>query len=109
MAATMTTARAVPATREEELEGDEALETLRQFGGRRLALDAIARFRAADGFSHARALAFQTTLTLLPALIAVVGAAAALNQESFSRVVQDTVGAIAPGPAGRILTDALRQ
>jgi uncharacterized BrkB/YihY/UPF0761 family membrane protein len=66
----MTTASAVPVTREEELEGDEALETLRRTGRRRLALDAVARFRAADGFSHSRALAFQATLTLLPALIA---------------------------------------
>jgi len=36
-------------------------------------MDAAIRFRAADGFSHSRALAFQVTLTLLPALIAVVG------------------------------------
>lgn len=67
------------------------------------------RFRAADGFSHSRALAFQTTLTLLPALIAVVGLAAALDQESFTRMVRDTIQSVAPGAAGEILTDALRQ
>ncbi len=67
------------------------------------------RFRAADGFSHSRALAFQTTLTLLPALIAVVGLAAALDQEGFTRVVRDTIQSLAPGAAGDILTDALRQ
>ena len=104
----MSTATAVPQTRD-ELEGDEALETLRQVGRRRLLLDTVARFRAADGFSHSRALAFQVTLALLPALIAVVGLAAALDQESFRRVVQATIDDIAPGPVGDILTDALRQ
>ena len=74
----MSTATAVPQTRG-ELEGDEALETLRQTGRRRLLIDSLHRFRAADGFSHSRALAFQATLTMLPALIAIVGLAAALS------------------------------
>src|SRR3712207_5867209 len=103
----MTTATSVPRTRG-ELEGDEALETLRQAGRRQLLLDSVARFRAADGFSHSRALAFQFTLTLLPALIAIVGLAAALDQDSFRRVVQATVSELAPGAAGEILTEALR-
>jgi YihY family inner membrane protein len=104
----MTTAAAIPITHG-ELEGDEALETLRQAGRRRLVLDTVARFRAADGFSHARALAFQLTLTLLPAIIAVVGFAAAAGEEELSRVVRDVIGAFAPGPVGDILTSALRQ
>jgi YihY family inner membrane protein len=103
----LTTAAEVPSTRG-ELEGDEALETLRRTGRRRLALDAVSRFRAADGFSHSRALAFQVTLTLLPALIAVVGLAAALGHEDFTRVVRDTIEALTPGAPGEILTDALR-
>jgi YihY family inner membrane protein len=105
----MTTASAVPITREEALEGDEAFATLRRTGRRRLVLDAVARFRAADGFSHSRALAFQTTLTLLPALIAIVGLAAALEVESFTRIVRETIGQLAPGAVGDIFTDALRQ
>jgi YihY family inner membrane protein len=104
----MTTATSVPRTRG-ELEGDEALETLRQIGRRRLVVDSVSRFRAADGFSHSRALAFQFTLTLLPTLIAVVGLAEALDQDTFRRVVEDTINALAPGAAGEILTDALRQ
>jgi YihY family inner membrane protein len=104
----MTTATAVPRTRG-ELEGDEALETLRLTGRRRLAVDSVTRFRVADGFSHSRALAFQITLTLLPALIAAVGLAEALDQEAFSRVVRETIEAVAPGAAGEILTEALRQ
>ena len=103
----MTTASAVPHTRD-ELEGDEALETLRQTGRRRLVADSLTRFRAADGFSHSRALAFQATLAILPALIAIVGLAAALDQETFRRVVQETVNQLAPGAVGEILTEALR-
>ena len=104
----MSSAAEVPTTRG-ELEGDEALKTLRHAGTRRLVADAVVRFRVADGFSHSRALAFQFTLTLLPALIAVVGLAAALGQEGLSRVVGDTIRALAPGAAGDILTQALRQ
>ena len=104
----MTTAAGVPTTRG-ELEGDEALETLRQTGRRELVVSSFDRFRAADGFSHSRALAFQITLTLLPALIAVVGLAQALDQEAFGRVVQATIDDLAPGAAGQILTDALQQ
>ena len=104
----MTTATNVPRTYG-ELEGDEALETLRSTGRRRLLADSITRFRAADGFSHSRALAFQITLSILPALIAVVGLAAVLDQETFTRTVQTTIEKLAPGAVGEILTDALRQ
>ena len=105
----MTTAAAVPVTREEELEADEALETLRRTGRRRLVVDTLDRFRAADGFSHSRALAFQATLTMLPALIALVGLAASLDIDSFSRIVQNTLKQLAPGPVGDIFTESLRQ
>jgi YihY family inner membrane protein len=104
----LSTATAVPQTRA-ELEGDEAVETLRRIGRRRLLIDSFDRFRAADGFSHSRALAFQLTLTILPALIAIVGLATTLEQETFRRVVQDTINAVAPGAVGDILTDALSQ
>jgi F0F1-type ATP synthase membrane subunit c/vacuolar-type H+-ATPase subunit K len=104
----VTTASSVPTTRG-ELEGDEAYDTLRQTGRRRLVADSATRFRAADGFSHSRALAFQFTLTLLPALIAVVGLAVALGQDDFTRIVRDTIQDLTPGAPGEILTDALRQ
>ena len=104
----MTTARSVPITRD-DLEGDEALETLRATGRRRLAIDAITRFRAADGFSHSRALAFQITLTLVPALIAFVGLAETLDQSTVRRAIEGTLNALAPGAAGDLLTEALDQ
>jgi uncharacterized BrkB/YihY/UPF0761 family membrane protein len=85
----MSTAAAVPTTH--DLEGDDAIETLRSVGLRELARDALLRFRLADGFSHARALAFQITLTLLPAVIAVVGLARVLDQRDFSHVLTQTI------------------
>ncbi len=105
----MTTAAPVPVTRHEDLEADEALETLRRTGRKRLLVDAVIRFRAADGFSHSRALAFQVTLTLLPAMIAIVGLAAALGIEGFTGVVRETIHQVVPGDAGTIFTDALQQ
>jgi YihY family inner membrane protein len=102
----MSTAAAVPTTH--DLEGDDAIETLRSVGLRELARDALLRFRLADGFSHARALAFQITLTLLPAVIAVVGLARVLDQRDFSRVLTQTIQDLAPGPAGEVLTQAIR-
>ena len=105
----MSTARTVPVTAEEELEGDEALETLRRTGRRVLVRDSVTRFRAADGFSHSRALGFQITLTLLPALIAVIGFAEALETSTVRRAVQETINALAPGAAGDLFSDALRQ
>ena len=104
----MSTAAPVPETRD-ELEGDEAFQTLRELGGLRLLRQSFVRFRAADGFSHSRALAFQFTLTLLPALIAAVGLAVTLEQENFRRVVQETLNTLAPGSVGDLLTAALRQ
>jgi YihY family inner membrane protein len=103
----MSTATSVPSTI--GLEGDDALATLRATGRRRLALDAFDRFRAADGFSHARALAFQLALTLVPALITVVGLATALDQDTFTRVVREVLDDLAPGAAGDLITEALRQ
>jgi YihY family inner membrane protein len=103
----MSTATFVPST--VGLEGDDALATLRTTGRRQLALDAFDRFRAADGFSHSRALAFQIALTIVPALITVVGLATALDQDTFTRVVREVLEDLAPGAAGDLLTEALRQ
>ncbi len=103
----MSTAASVPETY--ELEGDDALRTLRLTGWGRLLKDSFRRFRAADGFSHTRALAFQVTLTVLPAVIAAVGLATAFELSGFRRLLTETVDRLAPGPAGQIITEAIRQ
>jgi YihY family inner membrane protein len=103
----VSTASSVPVTR--DLEGDDAIETLRATGLRELLCDSLVRFRYADGFSHSRALAFQFTLTIVPALIAFVGFAHELGQEDFSRIVSQTIRDLAPGPAGEAVTQAIDQ
>ncbi len=102
----MSTAAAVPETR--GLEGDDAIDTLKEVGAIQLVRDSFVRFRRADAFSHSRALAFQLVLTLLPALIAVVGFAGVLDQQSFSRVLESTFKDLAPGPAGEVLTQTIQ-
>jgi YihY family inner membrane protein len=103
----MSTATSVPETY--QLEGDDALQTLRSTGWGRLAKDSFMRFRAADGTSHARGLAFQVMLTLLPFVIAVVGLAAALQVNDVRQLLTQTVDRLAPGPAGQLFTEAIRQ
>ena len=103
----MSTATTVPPTF--ELEGDHARATLKNTGRGRLARDSFERFRAADGFSHARGLAFQIMLTVFPALIAFVGLTIDLDQQNLKDLVEQTITGIAPGPAGQLLTDAFDQ
>jgi YihY family inner membrane protein len=103
----MSTATTVPETY--ELEGDDALRTLRATGPARLARDAFLRLRAADGFSHARSLAYAIAIAVLPLLIAFVGFATLLDQERFTQAVQRGVEGVAPGPAGRVVTQAFEQ
>jgi len=97
----------VPETR--DLEGDDALETLRRTGWAELARHSFTRFRDADGFSHARALGFQLSLTAVPGLIALVGLATTLDQANFRRLLQRTLIGFAPGPSQALLGQAFRQ
>lgn len=103
----MSTANQVPETW--ELTGDDARETLRRTGRARLMRDAFVRLRVADGFSHARSLAYVTSLVLVQAIIAVVGLASAVQRGGISNVIVRTLRAAVPGPAGRFLTDAVTQ
>jgi len=103
----MSTAAEVPETW--ELSGDDAAETLRTCGTRVLLRDAAVRLRAADGFSHARSLAYATTLVIVQALIALVGLASALGKGSVSNAIVRTIHSVIPGAGGRLLTDAVTQ
>lgn len=103
----MSTATKVPETYKHT--GDNPLDELRGIGWSRLAKDSFERFRAADGFSHSRALGYQITLTAIPALIAGVGLAVVLNQQAFRNVLRDLLTGVAPGPSGQILSQTLKQ
>ncbi|MFC8420289.1 YihY/virulence factor BrkB family protein [Streptomyces sp. NPDC057236] len=105
----MGTAVHVPQTRDmigEELSGDEAFAALRHYGGLRLLTDSFARFRYADGFSNARALAFQVVLGLVPFTVALVGLATSVHTEGVGRVIELTLGRIVPGASADIVEDA---
>ncbi|MFJ4833390.1 YihY/virulence factor BrkB family protein [Streptomyces sp. NPDC088747] len=100
----------VPQTRDmigEELSGDEALTALRRYGGRRLLLDAFARFRYADGFTNSRSLAFQVVLGMVPFTIALVGVATTVHTESVGRIIELTLGHIVPGASSGLVEEAL--
>jgi YihY family inner membrane protein len=103
----VSTAQLVPETW--ELSGDDARRTLAETGRRRLLADAFQRLRVADGFSHARSLAFMTSLVLVEGLIALVGFASLFGQEGVSAIIVRTIRGAAPGPAGRLLTQAVVQ
>jgi YihY family inner membrane protein len=88
-----------------ELTGDDARETLARTGRRKLLRDAFMRFRASDGFSHARSLAFVVSLLMVQGVILLVGLAAALGDTDVSASIVRSINETAPGPAGRALTD----
>jgi YihY family inner membrane protein len=103
----VSTARLVPETW--ELTGDDARRTLESTGRKRLLKDAFLRLRFADGFSHARSLAYVLALVLVQGIIATVGLATALRGHGPSRTIVDTLQQAAPGPAGQLLTGAVKQ
>ena len=103
----MSSANAVPETR--DLSEDDAWETLSRTGRLRLVSDAFRRFRAADGFSHARSMALIAELVLVQGLIALVGLASAIHRGGLSDLIVRTLKTAAPGPAGTVLTDAVDQ
>jgi YihY family inner membrane protein len=85
------------------LTGDDAWRTLAATGRFKLVRDAFVRLRAADGFSHARSLAYATSLVLVQGLIALVGLAVELGQTSFNRTILGALENAVPGPAGGLL------
>jgi uncharacterized BrkB/YihY/UPF0761 family membrane protein len=101
----MSTARLIPETW--ELSGDDAWETLRRTGRRRLLRDAGQRLRWSDGFSHSRSLAFLVTLAAVQGIIAVVGFASAFGGSAVSDVIVGALNGAAPGPVAGLLTQAV--
>ncbi len=81
----------------------------RRFGNRTalLAKETVVRFRYGDGFSHARALAFQLFLSVIPLVIALVGVSDTQHTERAAEVVRQTLVALAPGGSQEALRNAL--
>jgi YihY family inner membrane protein len=96
----MTTARTVPVTTEmdgDELDAEDAWHVVRHVGLRCLLVDSFVRFRYGDGFTNSRALALQTSLAVVPFMLALTGLAADLDRERPARVLAATIQAVSPG------------
>jgi uncharacterized BrkB/YihY/UPF0761 family membrane protein len=92
----MSSANAVPETR--DLTGSDVKETLRHTGSMRLLRDAFERLRASDGFSHARSMAFATSLILVQAVIALLGLASVLGAGRVSDAIVGMLKDVSPDP-----------
>ena len=106
----MSSVRPVPETglmSYDELSADDAWPTARHHGLRALLSGAFVRFRYGDGFSHARAFAFQLALATVPLIIAGAGLATAIGARSFAEVVARTVVAISPGDSDALVADVV--
>ena len=103
----MSNANPVPETY--DLTGTDAGETLAKTGRGKLMRDALERMRAADGFSHARSMAFVGALILVQGVIALVGLASVLGSGAVSKAIVGMLQDLFPGPAGTVLTDAVKQ
>jgi len=67
------------------------------------------RFLAADGTSHVRALAYQSAFVMMAGFIGLVGLASVLDLGQLRTIVQELASSVAPGAAGRLLQEAIRQ
>lgn len=103
----MSTVTKVPETY--GLDGDDARVTLERAHVGRIARDAFIRFRYADGFSYARAIAFQLVLTLIPGVIFVVALSVRMGEGRLRSILSSTIESLAPGPAGDIFRQAFSQ
>ena len=103
----MSTANPIPETW--QLSGDDARKTLRDTGRLRLIRDAFKRLRSADGFSHARSIAFLVSLLFIEGVIALVGLASVLGSGGLSDAIVRALQTAVPGPAGKVLTEAVAQ
>jgi YihY family inner membrane protein len=103
----MSTATTVPETHQQD--AGDVRDQLRKTGTARLLRDAAIRFRVAEGTSYSRALGHSSLLTLIPAVIAVIGLVTTFEAPGLTRVLEDAAASFAPGPAGGILTEALQR
>src|SRR5689334_25385750 len=108
----MSSVEPVPETRDmsgDELSADDAYRALRRYGRWALVRDAFVRFRYGDGFSHARAFAFQLCLAIVPFMIALSGLASDLGAKTGGEVVADTVIGLTPGASEPLVRELLEE
>ncbi len=72
-------------------------------------MEAFARFRYGDGFSHSRALGLQLCLAFIPLVIALVGLSGTLATERIGQVLRLTLLSLSPGASDDVLRGTLGQ
>lgn len=90
-----------------QITGRTVLQTMRHTGPRQLLVQSFVRFRYGDGFSHARALALQLALAVIPLVIALVGLSSTLGTNRLGTVLQRTLLQLTPGSTGDAVSSAL--
>lgn len=71
--------------------------------------DVLLRFRAGDGTTHVRALAYQSVFIALSGFIGLVGLANVLDVEQLRGVVGEMGRSLLSGSSGRLLQETIRQ
>lgn len=92
-----------------DLDSEDAWQTLKRAGFLTVLRGSIDRLRAADGFSYARALAFQIVLAAFPALIFFVGVTVLTGNNSLQSSVDTVLSTLAPGSTSEFLRQAVEQ
>lgn len=103
----MTTASFIPPSRDREL-GDVKTALEKEPLGALLA-NAFRRFRYADGFSFARAMAFQVVFAIIPAVIFAVAIAVRMGEGRLQSLLREAITSTTPGPAAEIFLRAFEQ
>ncbi|MBT8215380.1 MAG: YihY/virulence factor BrkB family protein, partial [Acidimicrobiia bacterium] len=103
----MSTVTVVPETA--DLDATDAVREVVNGDRWNLFTQAFLRFRYGDGFSFARALAFQVVMTLIPGTIFVVALAARLGEGRLQASLRTMTESLAPGPAGDIILRVFEQ
>ena len=82
-------------------------DVARRAGVRPLLTQSFLRFRYGDGFSHARALALQLALAVIPLVIALVGLSATVGSSKAGEVLRRTLLTLSPGASGDAVRSSL--
>ncbi len=89
--------------------GRTARQTMQNAGPRALLTQSFLRFRYGDGFSHARALALQLALAMIPLVIAFVGLSTTLGTTKLGETLRRALLALTPGSSGDAVSQSLSQ
>ncbi len=94
---------------ESQTTGRTARQTMQNAGPRALLTQSFLRFRYGDGFSHARALALQLALAMIPLVIAFVGLSTTLGTTNLGETLRRALLALTPGSSSDAVSQSLSQ